>query len=142
MFGCDAVLKCRIGDDTVHGDHISPAQQVSASRAAGSGHPSAVIRTAFGGIAQNWPNWSRTWRTGCWPNITPAMASDEGCDCMANRLAAPGTSRKLPKIRVGGQTCYYGNGADSLSGFRLPKAFQPPAARGHFATSIYLSRSR
>src|ERR1051325_11205305 len=47
------------------------------------------------------PNWSRTWRTGCCANATPAVAVDEGCVRMARVLAAPATSRRVPKLEAG-----------------------------------------
>src|SRR5436190_1661374 len=46
------------------------------------------------------PNWSRTWRTGCWAKGTPAMAVAEGCVRMARLLAAPATSRKVPRLAL------------------------------------------
>src|SRR5258708_13508475 len=47
------------------------------------------------------PNWSRTCRTGCWAKATPATALAEGWVWMARVLAAPATSRKVPKLEVG-----------------------------------------
>src|SRR6266404_4682360 len=49
-------------------------------------------------VLRRLPNWSRTWRTGCWAKGTPAVAVAEGCVRMARLLAAPGTSRKAPRL--------------------------------------------
>src|SRR5258708_6213161 len=46
------------------------------------------------------PNWSRTWRTGCWAKGIPAVAVAEGCVRMARLLAAPATSRKVPRLAL------------------------------------------
>src|SRR6266576_2534418 len=46
------------------------------------------------------PNWSRTWRTGCCAKGTPAVAVAEGCVRMARLLAAPATSRKVPRLAL------------------------------------------
>src|SRR6185369_13268629 len=46
------------------------------------------------------PNWSRTWRTGCWAKGTPAVAVAEGWVRMARLLAAPATSRKVPRLAL------------------------------------------
>src|SRR5262245_27900220 len=46
------------------------------------------------------PNWSRTCRTGCWAKGTPAVAVAEGCVRMARLLAAPATSRKVPRLAL------------------------------------------
>src|SRR5215471_10249650 len=46
------------------------------------------------------PNWSRTCRTGCWAKGIPAVAVVEGCVRMARLLAAPATSRKVPRLAL------------------------------------------
>src|SRR5882724_2134993 len=51
-------------------------------------------------VLRRLPNWSRTWRTGCWAKGTPAVAVAEGCVRMARLLAAPATSRKLPRLAL------------------------------------------
>src|SRR6185369_1069464 len=51
-------------------------------------------------VLRRLPNWSRTWRTGCWAKGTPAVAVAEGCVRMARLLAAPATSRKVPRLAL------------------------------------------
>src|SRR5215475_13426333 len=59
-----------------------------------------VLLVAPLAVLSRLPNWSRTWRTGCWPKGTPAVAVAEGCVRMARLLAAPATSRKVPRLAL------------------------------------------
>src|SRR5262249_56923298 len=51
-------------------------------------------------VLRRLPNWARTWRTGCWAKGSPAVAVAEGCVRMARLLAAPATSRKVPRLAL------------------------------------------
>src|SRR5262245_46675202 len=67
--------------------------------------PRAAVTTVLSdtplALLRRLPNWSRTCRTGCWAKATPAVAVAEGWVWMARLLAAPATSRRLPRLEVG-----------------------------------------
>src|SRR6516225_7586003 len=67
--------------------------------------PRAALTTVLSdtplALLRRLPNWSRTWRTGCWAKATPAVAPAEGWVWMARLLAAPATSRSAPKLEAG-----------------------------------------
>src|SRR5262249_56756065 len=51
-------------------------------------------------VLRRLPNWARTWRTGCWAKGSPAVAVVEGCVRRVRLLAAPATSRKVPRLAL------------------------------------------
>src|SRR5438093_11517394 len=58
--------------------------------------------------------------TGCCPNGTPAVAVAEGCVRIAKLLAAPGTSRKTPKLEL----------VDIPTTIAVPLSVRLPVAKG------------
>src|SRR5215467_13819680 len=65
--------------------------------------PRAALTTVLLLLVQKLPNWSCRRSTGCWAKATPAVAVAEGWVWMAILLAAPGTSRKLPRLAPAGR---------------------------------------
>src|SRR5215472_11663467 len=71
-------------------------------------------------LVQELPNWSCSAITGCWAKVIPAVAVAEGWVIMTRLLAAPGTSRKVPRLAV----------PDRPTTVAVPAQLKLPRARG------------